>query len=146
VTGNLQDAEDILQSVFLRQLDRRDQALSANNTSAYLCRSAINASLDLLRSRRRAPSEALNEELLPSSHGAADGDVHQTEQCRLLRTALLALDRRPAEVFALRMFENFSNTQIAVVLDISANSVAVAFHKARAQLQQTLGELEGDNR
>lgn len=146
VTGNLQDAEDILQSVFLRQLDRRDQALSADSTGAYLCRSAINASLDMLRSRRRAPSETLNEEILPSVHGAADSDVRQDEQRRLLREALLELDPRPAEVFALRMFENFSNSQIAVVLDTSANSVAVAFHKARAQLQQTLGELEGDNR
>lgn len=146
VTGNLQDAEDILQSVFLRQLDRRDQVLSADSTGAYLCKSAINASLDLLRSKRRAPSETLNEELLPSIHGAADGDVRQAEQRRLLRTALLALDQRGAEVFALRMFENFSNSQIAIVLNTSANSVAVAFHKARAQLQQTLGELEGDNR
>jgi RNA polymerase sigma-70 factor (ECF subfamily) len=146
VTGNLHDSEDILQSVFLRQLDRRDQALSADSTGAYLCKSAVNASLDLLRSRRRAPSEILNEELLPSTRGAADGDVRQSEQRLLLRTALLDLDQRAAEVFALRMFENFSNSQIAVVLGISANGVAVAFHKARAQLQQTLGELEGDNR
>ncbi|MFK7865437.1 MAG: RNA polymerase sigma factor [Pseudohongiellaceae bacterium] len=146
VTGNLQDAEDVLQSVFLRLLKRQDQALSADNTGAYLCKSAINASLDLLRSRRRNPTESINEETLPSSHGAAEGDALQSEQRRHLRLALLALDQRAAEVFALRMFEDFSNIEIAALLDTSPNSVAVAFHKARAQLQHTLGELEGENR
>lgn len=146
VTGNLPDAEDVLQSVFLRLLNRQDQALSADNTGAYLCRSAINASLDLLRSRRRTPTESINEEVLPSSHGAADSDALQAEQRQHLRKALLALDQRAAEVFALRMFEDFSNVQIATLLDTSPNSVAVAFHKARAQLQHTLGELEGENR
>lgn len=146
VTGSMQDAEDVLQTVFLRLLNRQDQALSADNVGAYLCKSAINASLDLLRSRRRAPSETLNEELLPSTHGAADSDALQAEQRRHLRTALLGLDQRGAEVFALRMFEDFSNGDIAKVMDTSPNSVAVAFHKARAQLQHTLGELEGDDR
>lgn len=146
VTGNLQDAEDVLQSVFLRLLNRQDHALSADNVGAYLCKSAINASLDLLRSRRRAPSETLNEEHLPSTHGAADSDALQDEQRRHLRTALLALDQRGAEVFALRMFEDFSNGEIAKVLETSPNSVAVAFHKARTQLQHTLGELEGEDR
>jgi DNA-directed RNA polymerase specialized sigma24 family protein len=59
---------------------------------------------------------------------------------------LLALDRHSAEVFALRVFEDFSNPQIAAVLDMSSNGVAVTFHKARTQLQEILGELEGENR
>lgn len=146
VTGNLQDAEDILQSVFLRLLNRREQAVSADSTAAYLCKSAINASLDLLRSRRRTQTETLVEEIHPATQGAADSDVRQAEQRRHLRTALLALDQRAAEVFTLRVFEDFSNSEIAVVLDTSANSVGVTLHKARTQLQQTLGELEGDNR
>ncbi len=146
VTGNLQDAEDVLQTVFLRLLNRREQAVSADSTAAYLCRTAINASLDLLRSKRRRPTETLIEETHPSTHGAADSEARQVEQRHHLRIALLALEQRSAEVFALRVFEDFSNPQIAAVLDTSPNNVAVTFHKARAQLQNILGELEGENR
>ncbi|PCJ20249.1 MAG: hypothetical protein COA96_15915 [SAR86 cluster bacterium] len=144
VTGSLPDAEDVLQSVFLRLLNRREQATSANSTAAYLCRSAINGSLDLLRSRRRTQTETLNEETLPSTQGAADSEVRQLEQRRHLRTALLALDQRSAEVFALRFFEDYSNVEIAVVLDTSNNNVAVALHRARTQLQEILTEFEGE--
>ena len=53
VTGNMQDAEDTLQSVFLRLLNRGELSHFADRAAAYLCKAAINASLDLLRSRRR---------------------------------------------------------------------------------------------
>jgi len=146
VTGNLQDAEDILQSVFLRLLNRREQAVSADSTAAYLCKTAINASLDLLRSKKIRQTETLIEEFHPSTHGAADSELLQAEQRRHLRIALLALDRRSAEIFALRIFEDFNNVQIAAVLDTSPNSIAVTLHRARERLQQVLGELAGENR
>lgn len=146
VTGNLQDAEDVLQSVFLRLLNRRELFDHAQNSAAYLCKAAINASLDLLRSKGRTQTEILNEEMQPSTLGAADSEVRQLELRQHLRIALLALGKHPAEVFALRMFENFSNAEIAVVLDTTSNNVAVTLHKARTQLQEILGELEGENR
>jgi len=145
VTGNLQDAEDILQSVFLRLLNRGDQAVFADSSAAYLCKAAINAGIDLLRNRNRVQTESFNEEIYPSSLGAADSEAHQAEQRSRLRTALLSLDKRAAEVFALRIFEEFSNAEIADLLDTSNNSVAVTFHRARTQLQEILGELEGEN-
>lgn len=142
VTGNMQDAEDVLQAVFLRLLKRRKQPDYRESSSAYLCRAAINGSLDLLRSRNRAQTEVLNEEIIPSTHGAAESDTRQAEQRQQLRHAMQSLDQRAAEVFALRMFEDFTNADIAVVLDITSNNVAVIYHKARAQLQNILGELE----
>lgn len=146
VTGNIQDAEDVLQSVFLRLLSRPEKLAMAENSAGYLCKSAINGSLDLLRSRKRNQTEMLNEEILPSTQGAADTEVKQTEQRLQLRTALLSLDQRAAEVFALRVFEDFSNAEIAVVLDTTTNSVGVTLHRARAKLQEILGELEGEDR
>jgi RNA polymerase sigma factor (sigma-70 family) len=54
VTGNLMDAEDVLQTVFLR-LSRRETVDLEPNPASYLNRAAINASLDLLRQRGRSP-------------------------------------------------------------------------------------------
>ena len=139
ITGNTQDAEDVLQAVFLRLLKRSKQPDYHDSSAAYLCRAAINGSLDLLRSRSRVQLESLDEEVFPSVTGAADSETRQVEQRRHLRKAMQSLEPRAAEVFALRVFEDFSNAQIGVVLEISSNNVAVIYHKARTQLQEILG-------
>ena len=145
VTGNLQDAEDILQTVFLRLLTGRGQSNNSDNPGGYLCRSAINASIDLLRSRARTQNESLDETQHEAIQDDADKVIQQAELRRHLRTAMLELDAHAAEVFALRYFEEYSNAEIAVLLDTSPNSIAVTLHRARARLQEILGEFEGDN-
>ena len=60
LTGSAQDAEDVIQTVFLRLLRRENLDLEPN-PGAYLRRAAINAGLDLLRARTRARSIPLDE-------------------------------------------------------------------------------------
>ena len=50
VTGSTADAEDVLQTVFLR-IVRTGESVAPENPAAYFTRAAINASLDLLRHR-----------------------------------------------------------------------------------------------
>ena len=61
ITGSAADAEDVLQTVFLRLIKGGEAYDLTQNAEAYLSRAAINASLDLLRSRTRAKSVALDE-------------------------------------------------------------------------------------
>jgi len=56
ITGNAQDAEDVLQTVLLRLARQGEGVLAVANPSSYLYRAAINAALDLLRARRERPS------------------------------------------------------------------------------------------
>jgi RNA polymerase sigma-70 factor (ECF subfamily) len=51
VTGSAADAEDVLQTVFLRVARGQESVAAAENPDAYFARAAINASLDLLRGR-----------------------------------------------------------------------------------------------
>ena len=51
VTGNPADAEDILQTVFLRVLSRSEHETAAERPVAYFRRAAVNAAVDLLRRR-----------------------------------------------------------------------------------------------
>jgi RNA polymerase sigma-70 factor (ECF subfamily) len=145
VTGSRQDAEDILQTVFLRLLNNAEKADFSAPSAAYLCKSAINAGLDVLRSKRRIQTDTFNEEYHATEFGNAESTVKQAELKQQLRTALLSLDDRAAEVFALRVFEEFNNGEIAAVLETTSNSVAVTLHQARAHLQEILGELEGED-
>ncbi|HLM01963.1 MAG TPA: sigma factor, partial [Pyrinomonadaceae bacterium] len=58
ITGSRSDAEDVLQTIFLRLTpNRRDLS---PNPEGYLHRAAVNASLDLIRSRTRANAVSLD--------------------------------------------------------------------------------------
>ena len=61
VTGSSQDAEDVLQTVFMRLVRRDGGAHLDENPAAYLHRAAVNAALDLIRSRKSARATPLEE-------------------------------------------------------------------------------------
>jgi len=59
ITGNATDAEDVLQTVFLRLIGRDGSAPPVENSEKYLRRAAINAALDVVRARRVAETVPL---------------------------------------------------------------------------------------
>lgn len=135
ITGNAADAEDVSQTVFLR-LFRRSTGASAlenlENEESYLRRAAINAALDVIRSRQSDRTVELED--MPAEPARQDtGDLR-----RALGRALAQLKPRPAEIFALRFLEGFSNLEIARMLDISQVRVAVIVHRTRLQLRKEL--------
>ncbi len=64
VTGNPADAEDVLQTVFLRLLARGGDAEAAPLPAAYFRRAAVNAAVDLLR-RRAVHAESAYDDRAP---------------------------------------------------------------------------------
>jgi RNA polymerase sigma-70 factor (ECF subfamily) len=133
ITGNAADAEDVSQTVFLRLFRRRTGADVLENEESYLRRAAINAALDVIRSRQTDRTVELVD--LPAE--PAHEDPRELRQA--LGRALAQLKPRPAEIFALRFLEGFSNPQIARMLGISLVAVAVIVHRTRQQLRKELG-------
>jgi RNA polymerase sigma-70 factor (ECF subfamily) len=128
VTGNPADAEDVLQTVFLR-LARREPKI--DNPESYLRRSAVNAALDLVRARH--DSAVLELDRLPGRAQHEQGELREN-----LRRALATLPERSAEMFALRYFEGLSNSEVARVMGLSQVTVTVTLHRTRRKLQQIL--------
>jgi RNA polymerase sigma-70 factor (ECF subfamily) len=138
ITGSAQDAEDVLQTVFLRLARQGDDALALLNPASYLYRAAVNAALDLLRARRERQSLALDDaRVAPAAAGERPDEAQEGEELRAwLRRALADLPPRAALVFALRHFEGQENVEIARALGISRVSVAVTLHRTRRRLQK----------
>jgi RNA polymerase sigma-70 factor (ECF subfamily) len=137
ITGNATDAEDVLQTVFLRLIGRDGSARPLENCESYLRRAAINAALDVLRARRTA-------ETLPMEDSQADPSQPDRRELRdCLRRSLASLSPEAAQVFALRFFEGHSNPEIARMLGVSQVRVAVTVHRARRQLQKAVRSYMG---
>jgi RNA polymerase sigma-70 factor (ECF subfamily) len=142
LTGSKVDAEDVLQTVFLR-LARREEKVSFNpSPAAYLHRAAVNAALDLLRHRGRARAVPLVEAEIVFSQSRANNPEaqHADRELRaLVRAAIARLGGRAAEMFALRYLEGYDNREIAALLGTSQMVVAVTLHRSRSRLRQEIG-------
>jgi len=132
VTGNAADAEDVLQTVFLRFWRRDPEAVTVDNLRSYLYRAAINASLDLLRARQEEKSTPIDE--LNIAEGGATTD--ETVALRSwLQSALAKLNPKHAEMFALRYLQELDNREIAKIMGTSTAVVAITLFRIRKQLQ-----------
>jgi RNA polymerase sigma-70 factor, ECF subfamily len=136
ITGNAGDAEDVLQTVFLRLVRRTGDAPAVEHLSGYLHRAAVNAALDLMRSRQAAQSVPLEDLPLPSSQPAPDRQFASGEIREWLRKTVARLSPRAAEMFALRFYEGKDNPEIARILGTSEGTVAVTLSRARDRIQK----------
>jgi RNA polymerase sigma-70 factor (ECF subfamily) len=154
ITGNAMDAEDVLQSVFLRLARRQAASPLGADAAGYFYRSAVNAALDVVRARQRAgwaPLEIADTELTRGAVAALAGAEFEPERERrlkqlrkTLRLAVARLSPRAAEVFALRYFEGLGNQEIAALLGSSQGVVAVLLHRTRFRLRREITRLMGE--
>ncbi len=137
VTGNAADAEDVLQTVFLRLMRRDADSPAVSDAAGYLHRAAVNASLDLLRSRRQCnfvPLEEVEPRLAGDSSRAAEGAQSALEIREWLRQTVARLSPLAAEIFVLRFFEEKGYAEIARLVGTTESTVAVTLHRARERV------------
>jgi RNA polymerase sigma-70 factor (ECF subfamily) len=146
VTGSAADAEDVLQTVFLRVARGQENAAAAENGEAYFARAAVNAALDLLRSRKRSKTVAIDDvesgaSLSPLVARQNPETHHEDRELRnLIREAVAKLGDTAGQMFALRYFEGFGNGEIAQMMNTSALVVGVTLHRARTRLRKEIGQ------
>jgi RNA polymerase sigma-70 factor, ECF subfamily len=129
VTGNRADAEDVLQTVFLRVLTGSGEVRDAGLPAAYFRRAAVNAAVDVLR-RRELRGDSVYDESAPRV--AVQPQLLLKEQ---LRRAIAALDREDATLFLLRHVEGLSIDELAGMFKIQKNNATVRLHRIRLRLQ-----------
>ena len=142
ITGSPADAEDVLQTVFLRLVKGKESYDLSDNPEAYLSRAAINASLDLMRGRSRAKSVGLGDvgtEALESRFQSPEALHADRELQTLIRLAVGNLGKTAGEMFVLRYYEGYDNQEIAKMLDTSQMVVGVVLHRARTKLRKEIG-------
>jgi len=147
ITGSAADAEDVLQTVFLRLARRGAEDPLEQEAGGYLHRAAVHAALDVVRARQRSGWVPL-EAAPPLARTGADDDPERAsrnaELRRNLRLALARLSPRAAEIFALRYFEGLGNSEIASRTGVSQGAVAILLYRTRARLRKELAALMGE--
>jgi RNA polymerase sigma-70 factor (ECF subfamily) len=149
MTGNQQDAEDVVQESFMRaykQLAKFDERASFGT---WLYRIAANCSLDLVRSRKRrsehlAPQEATGSEmddpvtLLPSPDPTPERMALSSEVRERVETAMQELSATERTAFVLRHFEGMCMEEVSRVLDCQPGAAKHSVFRAVQKLRRAL--------
>ena len=160
MTGNNQEAEDIVQETFLRaykQLRRFDGRAAFG---PWIHRIAVNCSLDLIRARKRRQeialppaqddAERIDDRILlnvPASDPSPERSLQSTQIRELLETAMRDLSDMERCAFTLRHHDGLGIEEISRALGVQPNaakhSIFRALKKLRNALEPVLASAKG---
>ncbi|KGN39729.1 RNA polymerase sigma factor SigE [Knoellia aerolata] len=140
LTGNVHDAEDLTQDVFIRVF-RSLHTFRPGTFEGWLHRITTNVFLDKMRRKQRIRFDALSDESaarLPSREISPEQSYADTHFDDDVQRALdsLAPDFRAAVVLC--DIEGLSYEEIAATLDIKLGTVRSRIHRGRSQLREAL--------
>jgi RNA polymerase sigma-70 factor (ECF subfamily) len=138
--GSAQDAEDLLQEVFLQAYRKLPGFRGESTLGTWLYRLTMNHCLDHLRGRQAKMSRAtasIDEESVDEP--AAPDPVVPSAISRMdLERAIEALPPGSKAAFLLHDVEGFEHQEIAAILGISEGTSKSQVHKARLKLRALL--------
>jgi RNA polymerase sigma-70 factor (ECF subfamily) len=141
VTGNEHDAQDIVQDLFLKLIDRGLTLESVANPAGYLFRMAINEGLRRFRIRKR--KNQTDDGLDHLEETLTDDRQLEVNMRRKLLDAMAQLDPEHAEVLVLWADHGYTDEEIAGMLGKSRGAVAMTLNRAKARLRKIMsGEKE----
>jgi RNA polymerase sigma-70 factor, ECF subfamily len=147
ITRNEEDAEEILQDVFVTVHKKIDKFEGKSAFSSWLYRVTANTAFMKLRKRRQTPSVSLEDfgagvKESWVSKRSEDCDVDYISSRHELRGELEeAIEKLPEEyraIFLLRDVDGLSSQEVGEILNISVPAVKSRLHRSRLMLRKKL--------
>ena len=146
--GNIQDAEEVTQDVFIRLHRHARNYTPDAKLSTYLYRIAVNLSLNRIRDNKRKRWTSLeilkkNQHFdIPSPATAnPDTQMEKKEIAFFIRQAIESLPPNQKTAMVLKRYQNLSYEEIADIMHCSVSAVESRLHRAKLSLQKKLSHL-----
>jgi len=143
VTGKHEDAQDVVQNVFVKLMEARASPDFIKDPARYLCRAAIHEAVSLFRSRQRQKlaEEDVSEIDVPSAAGiwGGDGDSERLEDLdQGLKVAREQLDPYLAALVTLHYDLNCKVAVIAKIFRRTRPVILMSLMRARRELKRLM--------
>ena len=150
LVGNVMEAEDLAQEVFLRVYRSRKRYRPRSKFSTWLFTIANNLALNALRSRQRKPVVSLPtqesgplgprpaEQIVRDPGSGPMQRMQRQELAAMVREALEGLNERQRMAVVLNKFEDMNYAEIAAVMKLTTKAVKSLLSRARMNLRAAL--------
>jgi RNA polymerase sigma-70 factor (ECF subfamily) len=143
MTGNAEDASDLLQDTFLRAFKAFPRLPVDANHRAWLYRIAHHQALNLFRSRRIRRTEPLDQAReLHDSNGSPESLEETRRVARRLGEILRALSVRQRSALLLKKYEGLSYGEVAAVLGSTEENARAHVYQAMKKIRCGLNSKE----
>jgi len=144
--GNIEDAQDSTQEVFLRAFKYLHRVDTTRPIEAWLVRITVNVCRDFGRHRQRR--QLLSTEFQSPGVTSVDpyADLATGEQKKMLREAIASLPHKERTAFVLRDIEGLPTAEVAGILNSSETTVRSQISIARVKIRKAIERFQGGER
>jgi len=140
--NNEEEAKDVVQEVFIRVWNGREQMNQVQNWEAWCMRITKNLSLDRIRSMNRKQTQPIEETYNIRNEGLTPEETTEADESMQHISQLIAsLPEKQRQVIHLRDIEGYSYKEICEIMEIDLNQVKVSLFRARNAVREKLTKI-----
>ena len=132
---NEDEAKDVVQDVFLKLWQKRNELENIDNIEAYAMRMTKNRCLDLIRANKTIPINAETDRQLKEKTVDVHIHVEQVESANQIKKLIEQLPDLQRKVMQMRDIEQLSYEEIAEITELQLNAIRVNLSRARKKVR-----------
>lgn len=146
LTGNTEDAEDLLQEAYCKLWDKRKELELVRNPEAFCVTMVKNLCLDFLRTPQHNRCKELIENIDVVSGSSPESDRIERDEVDRIHGLIDSLPRNQRQVLLLRGLNDFSMEEIEKATGLSAVNIRVLLSRARKTIREQVEKLRNNER
>ena len=136
LTGNQQDAEDLLQDTFMRMWQKREQLTSALVNEAYLIIMMRNLYMDRARVKTLDTSIPLESVNLPSDQNRPDDKAERRNEAFLMKELIEHLPQKEKDIIRMYLLEELSYEEMEACTGMKQGNLRQIVLRTRNKLKE----------
>ena len=140
LTGNAQDAEDLLQDTYLKLWLKRDDLTEKAETQAYLVTLMRNLFLDQRRLKRINTSADIDK-AEPPDEQSLDRQIDTRDEAETMEQLIRQLPERDGNIVQMHLVEGRTYDEIEQDTGLSQGNIRIIVMRARQKLKQQFQKL-----
>ena len=134
-----EEAEDIVQEVYVKLWGMRNQLNSYNSIEALAVRITRNLCLDTLRRRKVNQNAMKAEQMKEEMHSVSPAEqLEKKEEAEMIHTLIAALPEPQRSLVHLRHLEGKEYEEISEMVNMNVNAIRVSISRARKQMREMI--------
>ena len=143
ILKNEEEARDVIQDVFLKLWQKRENLASIDNIEAFAMRMTRNKCFDLHRSKHTTSLDELDSEWQQGKQYDMNAELELSENARMILTLMNRLPLLQQKIMRMRDIDQLDYEEISEITKLNVNAIRVNLSRARKKVKDELIKYHG---